>query len=214
MNTRAAFLAAWLCALAALGVGLAFYGALPDPMITHWSGGGVANGYMSKALGIFLIPAIIALVSSLLLLIPRIDPLRANIESFRAQFNVCIVVLAMILALMQCAVIAANLNHAINIVVVAIPAVGMIFFVIGILLPSTKRNYFIGIRTPWTLASDEVWERTHRFGGMLFKALGVIALLSLLAPAYAIYTFIIPVVIALCGLIFYSYVVYREQLID
>jgi uncharacterized membrane protein len=64
------------------------------------------------------------------------------------------------------------------------PAFGILFYYAGVLTEKAKRNWFIGIRTPWTLSSEEVWERTHRIGGKLFKIAGVITLLGIVLPGY------------------------------
>ena len=91
------------------------------------------------------------------------------------------------------------------------PAFGMLFYYLGILTQNAKRNWFIGIRTPWTLSSDVVWDKTHRIGGKLFKAAGIIALLGALIPQYAIFFILVPVISIVAFSFVYSYVEYSRQ---
>ncbi|MCE9540955.1 SdpI family protein [Candidatus Kaiserbacteria bacterium] len=210
MTNRAAYGAVWLLALAAFLAGIYFFRDLPDPMVSHWNAVGTPDGYMGKLLGVSLMPAVILLSSFVFLAITRIDPLRRNIESFRGTYNTFVVLVGIVLAVIQAAVLAVNLGASFNIGVVIMPAVGALLFAVGVLLPSTKRNFFIGIRTPWTVSDDVVWERTHALGGFIFKVLGVVAIFSIIAPSYAVYLFLAPLFVAVVGLIIYSYVVYRE----
>jgi uncharacterized membrane protein len=87
---------------------------------------------------------------------------------------------------------------------------GGLFFYTGIVLEKVKKNWFIGIRTPWTISSDEVWDKTHRLGGKIFKAVGVVSVVSVLLPAYAFLIVIGLLVGAAVGLVAYSYVEYAK----
>ena len=90
------------------------------------------------------------------------------------------------------------------------PAFGVLFYYVGILTQNAKRNWFIGIRTPWTLSNEEVWDKTHKFGSKLFKISGIIAFLGLILPDFAIWLMIVPVIITAACTVIYSYVEYRE----
>lgn len=74
----------------------------------------------------------------------------------------------------------------------------------------TKRNWFVGVRTPWTLSNDEVWEKTNRLAGRLFQLAGLIALIGLLFPAYVVVLLIVPIVAASVFTVVYSYVLYAR----
>jgi uncharacterized membrane protein len=91
------------------------------------------------------------------------------------------------------------------------PAFGILFYYAGVLTEKAKRNWFIGIRTPWTLSSEEVWERTHRIGGKLFKIAGVITLLGVVLPGYLMLFIFISVALASAYAIVYSYFEYQKQ---
>ena len=91
------------------------------------------------------------------------------------------------------------------------PAIGLIFVFAGIMMRKAKRNFFVGIRTPWTLSSDWVWDRTHRIGSVLFVLSGALALLGVLFPAYAVWFVLMPVLFVVVFLVVYSYVLYRNE---
>ena len=91
------------------------------------------------------------------------------------------------------------------------PAFGVLFYCLGIVVGNTKKNWFIGIRTPWTLSSDIVWYKTHKIGGKLFKAAGVVAFLGALLPAYALFFIIVPVIAVALYTVVYSYVEFVKQ---
>jgi uncharacterized membrane protein len=95
---------------------------------------------------------------------------------------------------------------------VVMPAVGIFFAVMGLLLPKVHPNWFVGIRTPWTLTSDLSWERTHKIGGVLFVALGLLMVVtSVLAPTTAIWVLVIAAVGVTIFLFAYSYRVWKED---
>jgi uncharacterized membrane protein len=85
-----------------------------------------------------------------------------------------------------------------------------LFFFIGVLLGRAKRNYFIGIRTPWTLSNDVVWDRTHQLGARLFKLAAVLILLGIFWPNLSIYFIMVPVIVVAVATIVASYFFYRQ----
>jgi len=89
-------------------------------------------------------------------------------------------------------------------------ATGLLFLYLGTILDKLKRNWFIGIRTPWTLSSEKVWEKTHRIGGILFKISGLIILAGMFAPEHLLLFVLIPVFATVVFLIIYSYLEYRK----
>jgi len=91
-------------------------------------------------------------------------------------------------------------------------AAGLLFIGVGILCENTRRNWFIGIRTPWTLSSDKVWDKTHRVGGKLFKIAGVIAIVGIFFQSYAVYFVLIPALLVAAYTIVYSYFEYKKEM--
>lgn len=94
------------------------------------------------------------------------------------------------------------------------PAFGILFFYCGILIKKAKRNWFVGIRTPWTLSNEKVWDRTHQIGGKLFKITGIIAILGMFFPRFSFYFVLIPVILVAIYTVIYSYFEYREERVE
>jgi uncharacterized membrane protein len=89
--------------------------------------------------------------------------------------------------------------------------IGILFFYIGILCENAKRNYFIGIRTPWTLSSEKIWDKTHKIGGILFKIAGIVALLGIFFRNYTIFFVLVPAILSSVYLFVYSYLKYQKE---
>lgn len=191
-----------------LGVGLS--PQFSDPMAVHWNAQGEADGYGSRFMGIWFLPLITIGLSLLLLGIPAIDPLRKNIEKFRKEYNLFIFLFVIFFAYLQVISLLYNLGWQFNLLALLTPAFGGFFYYIGVMLAKAKRNYFIGIRTPWTLAHEDVWNETHRVGAMGFKISGVLTIFGVVFPNYAIWFMMIPLLLVAFGTIVYSYFVYRK----
>jgi len=88
---------------------------------------------------------------------------------------------------------------------------GLLFFYAGILCENAKRNWFIGIRTPWTLSNEIVWNKTNKIGGKLFKVAGIIAFFGVFFQSYALFFVIVPVIFVSVYTIIYSYFEYQKQ---
>jgi len=182
-----------------------------DIIASHWNSEGNVNGYMSKFWGIFLVPLMSVGLYLLFLLIPRIDPLKKNIQKFRKEYDLFILIFILFLFLVFVLTILTNLGYGFNMVFVIMPAIGLLFFYLGIIMKKLKRNWFIGIRTPWTLSSDIVWDKTHKLGSVLFKIMGVIFFLGILfPPKYLIWFILVPVFIIVIWLFLYSYLEYQK----
>jgi uncharacterized membrane protein len=192
-------------------VSIYFYSALPDSMASHWGINGQVNGYMPKLLGAFLMPVILAAMAILFFAIPRIDPLRANIDKFRGHYYGFIVVICAFMLLLHLQVLLWSLGLRISPSSTLPLAMGALFYYMGVLVENAKRNWFIGIRTPWTLSSDSVWDKTHKLGGKLFKVAGIIALLGVLSPPFSFWLVIVPVISVAFYTMLYSYLEYSKE---
>ncbi len=113
-----------------LAIGAYFYPQMPDRIASHWNSQGQADGYMSKFWGLFLTPFIAAGLSVLLVLIPRIDPLRANIDKFKAHYHGFVIVLLIFLLYLYLLTILWNLGTRFNMTQLLAPALGVLFFVL------------------------------------------------------------------------------------
>jgi uncharacterized membrane protein len=109
-------------------------------------------------------------------------------------------------------VIALNIGFETNIIQLMNPGFAILFFALGYLLPRTKINYFVGIRTPWTWENEKVWDKTHKLAGSLFNFIGFLFLLGLFLPVFYTVLLFIPFVIGLLGLCLYSYLEFKKEL--
>jgi len=189
---------------------LVFYPQMPARMASHWDATGAVDGYTSRFLGLFLLPFIATAVTALFLAIPVIDPLKANIAKFRLYFDWFIVLFLLFFEYLYILTILWNKNVAFDFTQALLPAMGVLFIYIGIMIRNAKRNYMIGIRTPWTLANDEVWNRTHSLGGKLFIVAGVLSALGAIWPKYALVFVLVPLLTVTLVTVIYSYVIYKE----
>ena len=192
-------------------LGFYFYPRMPEQMASHWNVKGQVDDYMSKFWGLFLMPIISIAVLLLFVLIPKIDPLKRNIEKFRKYFDAFIVLIVIFLFYLYILTILWNIGKRFDMGQAMVPAVGLLFYYAGVLIAHAKRNWFIGIRTPWTLSSEKVWEKTHRIGAKLFKAAGIIAFLGLFFPSIAIWFVLAPAIVFSIYTIAYSYFVYQKE---
>lgn len=211
MSTRTTiFISVALIAIAILA-GLLLWSRLPDPMPAHWNAAGEIDGYMSKFWGVFLIPIISIALAGLFLIIPNIDPLKANIAQFRAAFNWFIVVFMAYMLYVYALTLVAALGTPFNMTLMLLPAVGLLFIGMGYLMSGAKRNFFIGIRTPWTLSSDTVWDKTHKLGSKLFMLGGVVTILCAFLGESGIWIMLVAMLGASFVPIVYSYVLYQRE---
>ncbi|MGI8619404.1 MAG: SdpI family protein [Gemmatimonadaceae bacterium] len=186
------------------------YQDLPDRMPTHWNMSGEVDGWTSQPWGAFLIPIMLLVGLAIFHLIPSIDPRRGNYAKFKGTYEILIIAIMVFMLGVHLVILAAALGNDVSVARVMPLGVGILFMVIGNLLPRTRPNWFIGVRTPWTLSSDRVWERTHRFAGRLFVAAGALILLvGIVAPAMAQPVLIGSTVVVSVAVLVYSYVIWR-----
>jgi uncharacterized membrane protein len=190
---------------------LAVYPRLPDRIPTHWNLHGVADGWGGRG-SAFLFPAIGTGIALLMLVLPRIDPRRANWEKFRDEVWLIVTVLLLFNAWVEVVALGAALGWRLNTSAAVLAGVGALLAVIGNYLPRIRSNWFMGIRTPWTLSSEQVWRDTHRVAGRTFVAGGVGMVLAGFIPGtLAQAVSIAAVVIAPLIPIVYSYRAWRRE---
>jgi uncharacterized membrane protein len=192
-------------------IGAALYGQMPDPMASHWNAAGVADGTVSRFWGVFLIPVISLGVMLLFLVIPLIDPLRANIQKFKGYYYGFATIFLVYFLYIYILTMLWNMDMRFDMTKALMPAIGILFIVVGVMIRKSKRNYMVGIRTPWTLSSDEVWERTHKLGGWLFIGAGIVTGILAIFLTSAIFWVMIGLILAVTAFtMVYSYVIYKQ----
>jgi uncharacterized membrane protein len=189
----------------ALLAGAVLWNQLPDQMASHWNANDQVNGYISKFWGVFLMPLITLGMLVLFLVLPGIDPLKANIAQFRETFNIFIVVIVVFMLYIH-GLTLAKMSAAM------LPFMGVLFIAVGYMLKKAKRNFFIGIRTPWTLSSDSVWNKTHQLGSVLFMISGAFTIIGgFFGGMTAFWLMFVPLIGSSLFLVVYSYMLYRGE---
>lgn len=214
MSTRKTVVIVLALVLVSTLAGVLHWNQLPNSMASHWDINDQVNGTMPKSWGVFLMPFISLGLFLLFLLIPAIDPLKANIAKFRDLFNLFMVFMTLFLMYVYGLSLAWNLGFTqFKMSESLLPAIGLLFILIGYMLRRAKRNFFIGIRTPWTLSSDTVWGETHRVGGGLFIASGIVAFLGAFFGGMLAFWFIfVPLIASTIFLVVYSYILYQQEM--
>lgn len=198
-----------LFVLIALGVGVWLYPQMPARVPSHWDAAGQPNGWVSPFWAVAMWPLLMAGIAVLLRVLPAISPRRFEIRPFAHTYEVLLLAVdAFLLVVGVCAMLA-GAGYAVPIPRVVTLAVGALLVVLGNYMGKLRKNFFVGIRTPWTLASDAVWERTHRLGGWLFVVAGLLVVvvgILALPPGWLIG------IVAAAALVpyVYSYLIYRR----
>ena len=208
MNTKLANL---LCAtgIAALIAYIVYlYPSLPDPLPTHWDAAGNPNDYMSRLSGVIALASVPFFGVLLFKLIPIISPHGFRTEGFARVINVLMVGMVVFGSVITVFALNASLGSDVNISKAVLVCVGLLLMFVGNYMGKIRKNFFIGIRTPWTLASDEVWAKTHRLGGWCMVAAGLAMAAGAFADVVTDWIVLIVVGIVLIPVI-YSYFAYR-----
>ena len=195
-------------------ISLATYPFLPDIVPTHWNAAGQVNGYAPKWVNAILFPLISIGIFVLIRLLLAAGPRLGYQNSRRANLEIVNLIINGVLLLMlvlQLVVTAFSLGMKIDINFVVILSISILFIFIGNYLGKLRRNFWMGIRTPWTLTNAVVWERTHRLGGWLFVAVGLIGIPCSFIPALRLWGLIVPLIAVSIFLYIYSYVCYQQQ---
>lgn len=191
--------------------GAVAYPRLPERPASHWNAAGQADGTTTPLGAVLTLPAILFFTGMLMFAIPSIDPLKKNIAEFRPQYNTLIIGMSLFLLYLHLLTLAWNLNVEFDFNRMLAPAFGLLMIMVGGLLANAKRNYMVGIRTPWTLANDVVWQKTHRQGAWAFRIAGFIALLGIFWPQQAFWLLFIPIMAAALYTVLYSFFAFQAE---
>jgi uncharacterized membrane protein len=209
MSTLRANVICFLLIGVAVAVAAYLYPDLPEQIPTHWNIEGEVDDYTPKPWGVIILPLAAILAFVFMRLIPVISPKGFRTDKFMDVINVFTVAIVgftsgiAVLVLLE----ASGTNVRINQMTFA--GVGLLFIVLGNYMGKVRKNFFIGIRTPWTLASDEVWNRTHRLGGKFLILIGALMMLNSFVR-FQLQWLITAIVIAALVPVIYSYVIYRQ----
>ena len=206
-------LPAFLVTLALLAFSLWALPQLPDKVATHWGLDGQPDGWSSARFGALLLPGVMVLMSALFAVLPNIDPLKKNYAFHGSVYFLLANVIVAFMGVVHLLVLGSALGWPVDMRRVLPILIGALFVFIGRLLPRIQPNWFMGIRTPWTLSSEQVWRKTHEVGATCFTAAGVgIMLIGLFAPGgMATKLMLAAILIGAFWPVVYSYLEWRRE---
>lgn len=194
-------------------LGCYFYTIFPARVPMHWNINGQVDSWGSAFSGAFILPMILIGMYILFILLPFIDPKKEKYQQFEKVYRIFRILIMLVMFAVYLIASFNALGYSIR-VEVWIPAIiGLFFIVMGNYFGKIKPNWFMGIRTPWTLSSEEVWNKTHRLGGKLFMVLGLLMMLTPVWPwqsAIMFWVVIVPVLLVAVVPMVYSYVIYKK----
>lgn len=211
MNRRPGLMVSAVAFTEMLGISAWAWTQIPEGarIATHFDLSGRANGYSSKPVALFLLPAIALGIGALMYFLPNLEPRQLNLRRSAGAYNAVWAVTVAVLAAVHSGVVLNATGHWVfDIFVIVSMGVGFLFVVLGAYLGRIQSNFFIGIRTPWTLSSDVSWQKTHQLAGRLFAMLGVVMLFSAWIRVLAL-VFLGGLILVALVTVVYSYLVWR-----
>lgn len=173
--TRKYYLVGILLTAATFLATLVVYPQLPKLVPTHWNLEGQADDYGAKWM-LFWIPAAMAGLMIFFRFLPWLSPKHWEVDSFRATYLYIMLVLLCMAAYCNTLILRAGLGRTADVTRAIVGGVCLLFALLGNVLGKLRRNFYIGIRTPWALANERVWNSTHRFAAKTFVACGLLGL--------------------------------------
>ena len=190
-----------------MAIGLLLWTRLPEQVPSHWDINGNIDGWSSKAFAVFFFPALLLGIHWLCVLASSADPKFKNYhpKMLRLVLWICPVSSLVLNSLVYCVA----LGYELNVEIVMPLLVGLMFIIVGNLLPKCRQSYTMGIKLPWTLHNEENWNKTHRFGGKLWVIGGIITMATAFLGSFWILLSVLIVMVAAPTI--YSYCLYRKQ---
>ena len=187
-----------------------FYPQLPDKIPTHWNFKGEIDGYSGKLSGAFLMPVMNIIMYGLFIFMPAIDPKKENYKLFESTYIYFRYLFHIFFLGIHGLIIAAALGYNVDTGRLVTLAVSLLLMLMGNVMGRLKHNYFVGIKTPWTLADEEVWRKTHRLGAILWTAGGLMGVIMSLLRQSMGWVFIAVIAVMTFISIVYSYLIFSK----
>jgi len=189
-----------------------FYANFPEQVPIHWNFAGEPDNWSSRAVAAFLFPGIILGMYLLFLFLPLIDPKKERYQQFKKVYHIFkgFIIFFMIAIYFITGFNALGYDISVGLWIPLL--VGILFIIIGNYMGKIKPNWFMGIRTPWTMSSEEVWNKTHRVGGKIFMIGGLAMMIMNFIPVnLRLPLFIVTVLTMVLGTVGYSYILYAKE---
>ncbi|AFV03720.1 MULTISPECIES: SdpI family protein [unclassified Dehalobacter] len=200
-----------LMVLISLAVSLVVYPRLPDKVPVHWNAAGEIDGWGSAFQGAFLFPLMMAAMLILLVFLPKVDPKKKNYSRMSKPYTIIVLVIMLFFMLIHFGSLGTALGYFNSFPSFIQLGVGALFVIIGNYMGKLKHNYFAGIKTPWTLANEQVWYKTHRMAGPLWVIGGLIFMAASFLPSqFLTVTVMIVIAVLLIVPIGYSYWIFKR----
>lgn len=200
----------WGLAVLPFLISLLFYNRLPEQVPTHWSSNNVVNGYSSRNMAAFGIPAFMLLMAVIVNVTYRTDPKRENITRSKEMKQIMRWFIVILAVLVQFTIILSAIGVRIQVGRFMSMPIAILFIVAGNYMPKCRQNYTMGIKLPWTLADEENWNRTHRLAGYVWTVGGILMLILGFLQRADWYFVIIGAVVLIPSV--YSYVIYHKKM--
>jgi len=200
----------WLLLTVSFALAAASWSSAPERIPVHWGLDGRVDRYGGKLEGLLLLPLLSLVLYLVMLWLPRLDPGRANYEAFSSAYaTVRLAVLAVLTGAYGVVQLWVH-GRAVSLATWVPFLLGAMLVVLGSVLGKLRPNWFVGIRTPWTLSSKQAWTRTHRAGGWLFIVVGVLSMgVAALRSEWGLSAMLVALSASVVGLVAYSYAVWR-----
>jgi uncharacterized membrane protein len=200
--------------IAALAVAVSIwaYPQLPPTVATHWSLNGTPDGFSSRLMAVAIIPIVVVVMTGLFQVLPKLDPRGENYAKFFGTYWLIANTVIAFMLIAHAMIVASGLGYSLKIDRLMPVGVGLLFIVLGNYLTRVEPNWFVGIRTPWTLSSDAVWRKTHRTGGWLMVLGGFMVVACSFLPRGAfIPVLVAAILIAAVIPIVQSYILWKRE---
>ncbi len=184
---------------------------LPAEVITHWGFDGQPNGWSSREFAVWFLPSLMLLMLALFYWLPKLDPRKENYKKFSDTYYLFIFAIILFLAILYFITNLVNLGVKIDITQAVMFMVGALFILLGSLLDKVRSNWFIGVRTPWTLSSENVWKQTHIFAKKVFIISGLVLILSQFLATWLRWQVFWLILVLMLSPIIYSYFLYKKE---
>jgi len=157
-------------------IGIFLYPQLPDQIPMHWNVMGQIDGYMSKPIGVWFMPVLTILMYISFQIFPNFDPKKNKYKLFKHEWEIMQMAMVGFFTYMQCIILYLTLHPTVSIMPLMFIGLGTLFILMGNYMSKIRQNYFIGVKVPWTLSSEDNWNKTHRFASWCFVIAGIFTL--------------------------------------
>lgn len=209
MTNRSMFICGILLLVAMLAYSVWLYPGLPERIPTHWNWKGEVDGWSNRTFGTFFLPGMSAVLWLVLLALPWLSPRGFQLEPFRSTYNIIVVMVLVLMAYIHVVALQAAMHPRLDVSRMLIGGIFLLFAGLGFLLSRVKRNFWVGVRTPWTIASEVVWDRTHQLAAKLYSVTGLVGALAIWLGVPPSVCFVALVVAAFVPVV-YSLVLYKQ----